>query len=151
MNIQLYKTDSPTNYTNKSLNATKSYEINMLRDNDVLNPIIIIQVADNDVNSLNDSNYTIFNGRKYFITDITYTGHNRYMLSLKQDTLSTWWDRIKGTTAVVERSESNYNMYCNDNMFKTLNKQQVVTKVFPNSFNKDLSIILVTGGGNYGN
>ena len=72
------------------------------------------------------------------------------MLSLRQDTLSTWWDRIKSTNAVVARSESNYNMYCNDNMFMTLNKQQVVTKVFPNSFNKDLSIILVAGGGNYG-
>ena len=64
------------------------------------------------------------------------------------DVLMTYATQIKELYAVVARQEDKDKcmLYLNDKAFKAQSRKVLSTRYFPNSFSKDTSIILTTGG-----
>ena len=81
------------------------------------------------------SNYAYITefSRYYFIRKITCVRTGLFRLEMHVDVLETYKTPIKALTAIIKRQQNVYNMYLDDPMFQTQNRQQIVTKVFPST------------------
>lgn len=88
--------------------------------------------------------------RYYFITKIESVRTGLWRISAHCDVLKTYAEGILGTEAVVARSESKYNLFLNDSMFKVYANPRLQCANFPNKFTGE-SYVLVMNGANYQN
>jgi hypothetical protein len=118
-----------------------------LRDEtDIVNPEILIEFD----GTLTDCNYMYIEvlSRYYFITKITSVRNKLWRVSAHCDVLKTYSEAILGTECVVARSESRYNLYLNDSMFKVYANPRLQIAKFPNKFTGE-SYVLVMNGARY--
>lgn len=130
---------SLTNSEKTALDKVLTSKINLegtLRDNsNVINPSIEIQ---GNVTSIAGRNYFEIPefGRSYFITDVVSTGYGTCIIQGHVDVLATYKTAIRANIAVIGRSETRYNLFIDDGLFKTDSKTIIQTKKF-------------TGGGHF--
>ena len=141
--VKLYKTSDPTNKITKTL----SNEISMtgtLKDSvDILNPQILISTSTN----LSQYNYMyIADLSRYYFVKFEIVKSGLWLLTGRCDVLYTYKTEILNNKAVIERQQNQYNMYLNDDIFKVYNKTNIVTKNFPNGFNRNGSYLLTVLG-----
>ncbi len=118
-----------------------------LRDEtDIINPEILIEFD----GTLTDCNYMYIQtlSRYYFITKITSVRNKLWRISAHCDVLKTYSEAILGTECVVARSESRYNLYLNDSMFKVYANPRLQIAKFPQQFTGE-SYVLVMNGARY--
>lgn len=143
--IQLYKNLSDDRTINKILSPTATL-LGEVRDSaSVMTPVILCELT-----SLPTENYAYipaFN-RYYFITDITAYRDRLYYISFYVDVLMTYKQDILQLTAIIERQAmpDNYNAYIDDGTFAVENSYDVSTIVFPNGFQENPAIMLITAG-----
>lgn len=82
----------------------------------------------------------------YFIDNITIESRNRYTISCVKDVLETAWLNLVYKEAVIERQENLFNLYQDDEMFKTYCVPVYETYNFPTSFNKNNYVLVAFGG-----
>lgn len=111
--IQFMQNHSPMNAIAKSLPTSDTFYLEgTLRDGaDILNPVILVQTTTNQLKErLLQSNYACipeFNGRNYFITDISSYRNNLWLVSMSVDVLVTYQSQILNTYAIIARTEDN--------------------------------------------
>lgn len=70
-----------------------------------------------------------------------------FIITCSVDVLMSFNTSIRNLTAVIDRSETMYNLYLQDDKFVTENKTVEVVKNFPNGFNTYSYRLLTIGQG----
>ena len=112
----------------------------------IIDPKIIIEYEGAFV-SCNYMYIPEFN-RYYFINNIESVRNNLWEITAHCDVLKTYSEAILAHEAVIARSESKYNLYLNDDMFKVYTNPRLQIAKFPNKFTGE-SYVLVMNGAKY--
>ena len=144
MNISFFKTSSDTRKLNKSLTTIKESSIVLKATDDILNPVITVNIFD----SWEEVNYAQIDAynRYYFIDSIRILNGNILEIHLKVDVLMSYKNYINNTSAIISRSGNIGNSYLIDNKIKTVNYPNYETKIFPKGFSNNLSYVLIVNG-----
>lgn len=145
--INLYINKSDNNVVNKNLeiiHGNIAYE--MKTDTSVINPILIIDRAlwNENINYV----YVEELKRYFYIQDVTFSTGKLIMLSCHVDVLMSFNEQIKKCTGILERQETEANLYFNDSEFYALNKDEINTLKFPRGLEKNGALIMAVMGGN---
>lgn len=141
--VKLYKTSDPTNKITKTLASEISLTGTLKDSVDILNPQILISTSTN----LSKYNYMyIADLGRYYYVKFEIVKSALWLLTGRCDVLYTYKTEILANKAVIERQENQYNMYLNDDIFKTYNKTNIVTKNFPYGFTRNGSYLLTVLG-----
>lgn len=144
MNVNFYVNNSDDRYLQKNLTAVlNNVPCIFKEDTSLENPTIIIS-PDNFRHNVNYV-YIPELSRYYYITDKTFS-KQRVLLHLRCDVLMSFKDYIKNCECVAIRSANMFNNYLDDNQMTRLAYSDIYLKKFPNSLDKNLSLILVVGG-----
>lgn len=126
----LYQTKSEKIALDKVMESgNKSYSGTLINNSNVINPSILLAVGADTIARFNYMEISDF-GRKYFITEITALTADTCMVSGHVDVLSTYKDGIRSNTALIGRSETKYNLYIDDNMYKVDSRTIIQCKEF---------------------
>lgn len=124
MICNLYINNSPDNAVTKSLQFVGEYDIQLKEDCSVYTPTIILR-SEGVLPQFNYFELPDF-GRKYFFTDLTYSG-NLAFITGKTDTLSTFFGAIVNRSFMVERQEHEYSPYIIDSEMLTRCDKDITT------------------------
>ena len=140
-------TKSEKTALDKTVTDTKTYTGTLINNSNVVNPSILIHVGADTIANYNYMSISSF-GRHYFITEITALNEKTCMVSAHVDVLSTYKESIRKNEAVIARSESSYNLFIDDGLFKVDSKTIIQTKKFSEGgkFQVTPGIALVTVG-----
>lgn len=129
MTVFLYHNTSDNNRLDKSISGIGYFSGSLRSESSVLEPSILIK-ADN----LSGANYMHIPdfGRYYYITDVISVRTGLWMIHGHVDVLMTYASSIRSCGAVLARSESEYNLYLDDDRFLINAQRQFVCKAFPN-------------------
>lgn len=143
--VNLLTNSSPKNKIGKTLTQGATFQCALKDNTSILNPVLVLQSTD-DIYRYNYLQIPIF-GRYYFINNIVSLANWRWEISGHVDVLETYKTQILQNNAVIRRQEKKFNLYLNDEEFKTYNMEAITTLQFPeNAFDKDLKYILTVNG-----
>ncbi len=92
-------------------------------------------------------NYMKYDNKFYYIDNVDFVSQNIIRLNCSVDLLETYKSQIFKQTVVLNRSETSYNRYLNDDNLHINAYKRVQTKAFGNSFSAvSTPILIVTGG-----
>lgn len=144
-NIVLQTNTSEKNKVDKTITTIGTVS-GVLKDNtSIVNPVFRI--------AGNLSNYTGCNymtveafGRSYFVTDIRSVNGGFVEITGHCDVLSTFKTQIRANTAIIRKSERNWNLYLNDGSLKAYQYPDVYTKPFPYPVGGNPTYVLAIAG-----
>ena len=145
--VTLGKTSSEKTALDKVITNTHAYSGTLLNNTNVINPSIVLKVGADDIATFNYMEISAFN-RKYFITEIMALTETTCLVSGHVDVLSTYKEQIRANEGVIGRSETRYNLFIDDGLFKVDSKTIIQTKKFTGGgkFQTTPGIALVTVG-----
>lgn len=145
--VELGKTKSEKTALDKTVTFDKTFNGTLLNDTNIINPSIRLKVAAEDIALYNYMKITNFS-RLYFITDVVALTDKTCVVTGHVDVLATYKTSIRLNEAVIGRSESSYNLYIDDGLFKVDSKTIIQTKKFTGGgkFQTTPGIALVTVG-----
>lgn len=146
MNIKLYHTTDEVNKVDKTLSLVGSYELDLLAPENVGEFSFTLSA---DVNSaLINANYAYISswGRYYFLGEPTILNNDYVRFNASIDLLMTYKAPLMLEKAIIERQETEANLYVPDEHFHLQERTQIVTKEFSGGFGDSTSIMLVTAG-----
>ena len=143
--VKLYTNTSDRRVVAKSLTLIAEKSCEFKGDIDVENPVLIL-TGDGATYaaSVNYVEIAAFN-RKYFARCRVLTG-GLVEVTCSVDILSSAWDYIKTQKAVIDRQESEYNLYLDDGTFQSYSNDMVVTKEFSGGFSSPSYVLVLAGG-----
>lgn len=149
MELKFYSTPSNDNVINKTLNDGPVININLKRDTDIINPVIILQVDGVDYSEFNYAEIPDLD-RKYFIRDVQKLSQKLIQLSLQVDVLESYKHHILKSDARLTRSLK-FGDYQNIQSM-SVNLGETVTKTVTNYYSdgvfpSGVSIVMSTVGG----
>ena len=144
MNATFCKYAGKNDTINKTLTTVATLTIKPYNDFDDNNPYLIIAYN----SAIEDCNYCIIDGVKYFIeTPIKNIG-NRLELRLTKDLLSTYAAELMQCNAIIDRNSVNYNSYIHDESQKMcVNKTTFSIPLGSLTFSGNSPIIISLIGG----
>lgn len=148
MVVKIGKTPSEPNRVNKTFNVIAELDATILNGSNILTPTLEIAFSD-DYFTCNYLYVPDFK-RYYFITDMTLSRGNIYIVKCKVDVLQTYSSEIRAQTAILKRNELDYNTYLPDNKILVFKNTQTQAKKFSKSFTPDVngfSFVLQIAGG----
>lgn len=134
MTIEFYKNVSPKEQVTKNLTGAKSVgSVTLKANTSLINPVLVLH---DNISNYVDYNYLYIPAfkRYYYIDNITSVIGGLTEISAHVDVLNTYKDVIHGNEAIIEKSESDYQLYLNDGSFPVYADEKIVTKVFPAGF-----------------
>jgi hypothetical protein len=143
MNVTFYKNNSDNRKVNKSLTTIKTIQ-NVFFKNEVERGNVTLELAyDAD---LLQANYCYIDetGYYYFLSEPTL-GKQRLLFNCSTDLLMTYKNEILNLGCIINRQETYFNSYFNDNEAPILAKRKVNTFAFPQGFGT-YKLILATNG-----
>lgn len=164
MKMWIYKMNGDERYIDKTQfmtplniegdNEDGSFNVAMLDDTSIMTPTFVLSFK----HYWRKCNYVFCQdmNRYYYVTDVTFS-QNKIYVKCRIDVLMTYKDAIKEKEIIVKRSESNYNYYLTDDLYKTCASPQVRIIQFKepsgNKFSKDNRnfVLCVVGQGDVNN
>lgn len=138
----LYTNNSNNNVAVKNLTTIKTVNIEFKGEVAVENPTIILQSDSVDVSKCNYIYIEDFN--RYYYATITVSAQ-KIIATCNVDVLSSYWNELKNTDAIIQRQENTYNLYLQDSDFNTYQFDNIAFKTFPETpFTKELEYVLAT-------
>ena len=129
LTLKLRKTTSEANRVTKSFIVADDITLTgtFKEEQDILHPVIEVESSTN----LSGYNYCEIESfyRKYFM-QTTVVRNNLWRLPLNVDVLSTYDSGIRGSLAIVKRSEDVINYYINDGVFYTEQRKVITHQTF---------------------
>lgn len=132
-NLILYQNLSEKNKMDKDIQFPLTITGTLKNESSIINPIIVASISANAASSYNYIYIESFN-RYYYINDAISIRNGITELHCKVDVLMSFRTEILNNTAIIERSETEWNLYLNDGSFKTYANNIVLTKAFPSGF-----------------
>ena len=144
--IVLMNNQEELNKISKNPTTVRTLTGTLREETDIVDPEINVEFS----GTLTDCNYMYIQAlsRYYFITKIESIRNGVWRIYAHCDVLKTYAEAILNTEAVVARSESKYNLYLNDSMFKVYSNPRLQIANFPNKFTGE-SYVLVMNGAKY--
>lgn len=149
MTITFYNTTGADNVINKSLNDGVTYNCNLNIDTTQINSTARVDLDPStapDSISYNYAVITLDSGMSYYYfvdsDNIRQQGKGLFLIPLRLDVLMQYKDSILNSAAIIERSSSSYNMYLQDNMYKSYQYPRIGCRVFPRGFNSTYNYLL---------
>lgn len=132
-NITMYYNDSEKNKMSKELRTLRMYSGELKDATSIVNPVITIN---ENISSIAKANYLYISEfqRYYFITNIRSIKTSLVEISAHVDVLMSFKDEILSNSAIVKRSENNWNLYLDDGSIRVYADSIVLTKKFPSGF-----------------
>ena len=144
--IKLYKTASDKRAVNKALASVMDATAEIWGDCDILSPSLLLNVAP----GINFNYLQIldapFNGRYYFVDNITIMQNGIMRVPCSIDVLMSHKSDIKKETAILARQSNIANLYFNDPDLPIENRNNVSFKQFPKCLEKQSYYYLLIGG-----
>lgn len=130
----LMKCKSDTDVLGKAWEDAVTIEGKLMYEQDIMKPVFVV-----------DGNYTAYNyayipdfDRYYFITEQIIKTGTVTELHLQEDILQSWAEDILSNDAVLERQETDINVYFADDMYWTQANKDVKTVPFTTSSGDEL-------------
>lgn len=145
MNLTLYFNSSERKVIGKSLQNVGTVTGILKGDASIMNPVFILE---SDNSYLTGVNYLYWqeSGRFYYVDDIQVMTGGRMVFYCSVDVLESFKTQIKQQTAIIDKQESNSNLYFNDGSFVRDTREFYTVKSFTNGFNENGEYILITAG-----
>ena len=144
--IKLYKTSSDKRAVNKALTTVMDATAEIWGDCDILSPSLFLNVAP----GINFNYLQIldapFNGRYYFVDNITIMQNGIMRVPCSIDVLMSHKSDIKKETAILSRQSNIANLYFNDPDLPIENRSNVSFKQFPKGLENKAYYYLLIGG-----
>lgn len=145
MNLTLYYNSSERKVIGKSLQNLGNVAGILKGDASITSPVFILQSNNNYLSGVNYL-YWQETGRYYYIDDIELMTGGRMLFHCSVDVLQSFATQIKAQTAIIDKQESENNMYFNDGSFRKDSREFYTVRSFPNGFNDNGEYILITAG-----
>ena len=155
MQAHAYNYQGKVNKINKDLGSYNIINIDYIAGTSALRPTLRYTVSDSAEFAFFKWNYIILNWgstskdwgnreRRYFVeaAQVRNVAKGVWEVPLRLDSLSTFAKEILNSTANVERSASNYNLYLNDNFYNAYAYPRIGCKIFPSGFNDNYNYLL---------
>lgn len=148
MNVNFYNYTGANAVINKNLGNATLIECNMEVATTQINPIVRVTFSDTTAPSTLDYNYCIVTlgdtNYPYFIdvNNIVNIGKGVFNVPMTLDLLEFYNSKILGSTAIIERSATSYNMYLRDDLYSAYGYPLIGCKEFPNGFSNDYLYLL---------
>ena len=144
--IKLYQTPSDKRTVNKAITSVMNDTAEIWGDCDILSPSLLLPVAPGvNFNYLQILDAP-FNGRYYFVDDITIMQNGIIRVSCSIDVLMSHKSDIKKETAILARQTNLANLYFNDPDLPIENRNDVSFKLFPKGLENHAYYYLLIGG-----
>lgn len=130
MELKLYTFSKRRNSTARPTSSGISIDVKLKRSTSILNPVFLLQ---GDVEEFLFYDYAYYNGRYYFIDDVTVENADIVSISCSVDVLATYKTEIGSYTCFVERSASNYDILVYDKYLSSRTTSVVKTSTISGS------------------
>ena len=144
--IKLYKTSSDKRAVNKALTSVMDATAEIWGDCDILSPSLLLNVAP----GINFNYLQIldapFNGRYYFVDNITIMQNGIMRVPCSIDVLMSHKSDIKKETAILPRQSNIANLDFSDPYLRIENRNNVSFKQFPKGLENKAYYYLLIGG-----
>lgn len=118
-NIRLFRYNKKSNSTKRpTLTGGSVYQCSMKTSSSIVNPVIDIKVASNQIPDFNYAYIDVFK-RYYYVTDTVYS-IGVWTLTLVTDVLASYRSDILNSKQYVVRSYSNYDPNISDTLYTTV-------------------------------
>lgn len=136
---------SERNRLDKTLVDLETLTGTLRGDTSIIDPVIIVEGS---LETLRQANYLTVPsfGRSYFINNIRSMRNGLVELSCHVDVLSSFKTQIRANSAIIHRSERNWDLYINDGSLVSEQGGRVTTQQFGGSFVGAHSFVLVLAG-----
>ena len=148
MNVNFYNYTGANNVINKSLGTPTSLECNMQVATEQLQPHVRVSFADSDNFEAFDYNYCIvtLDSKEYpYFIDVNNAkniGKGVWDVPMQLDLLELYKSEILNSTAIIDRSSSNFNMYLRDDIYQAFGYPIVGCKELPAGFTNNYTYLL---------
>ena len=144
--IKLYQTPSDKRTVNKAITSVMNDTAEIWGDCDLISPSLLLHVTPGvNFNYLQILDAP-FNGRYYFVDDITIMQNGIIRVSCSIDVLMSHKSDIKKETAILARQTNLANLYFNDPDLPIENRNDVSFKLFPKGLENHAYYYLLIGG-----
>lgn len=148
MEVVFYNYTGANNVINKTLGTGTTIDCNMQVATDQLQPHVRVTFNDSDTFNAFTYNYCVVTlGTKsypYFI-DVNNTkniGKGIWDVPMSLDLLELYKTDILNSTAIIDRSSSNFNMYLRDDIYQAFGYPIIGCKEFPSGFDNNYTYLL---------
>lgn len=144
MQIILQKNSSEKNRVKKSLTNVSTLTGALRSECSIIDPVFL---AEADLSALSGVNYMTVADfeRSYFVTGIRSVRDGIVEISGHVDVLSSFATELLSNTAIVSKSENDWNLYINDGTFRIYQNPKIVTKEFPYGFDSKEFVLAIAG------
>lgn len=143
--ITLYQYTGDSRVVSKQLGAAVSEHTFLLKDGcSIDKPTISFSAPANIMATLNYAYIADF-GRYYWIVDRNSTVNGVVELTLESDPWMSFGAQLRGVTATVDRSASNWQGFLYDNGYQLLAYKTAAIRTFPNAIDDDTMILTTVG------
>ena len=141
--IVLMNNQDELNRISKNPTTVRTLTGTLREETNIVDPEINVEFD----GALTDCNYMYIAElhRYYFITKIESVRNGVWRIYSHCDVLKTYSEAILNTEAVVARSESKYNLYLNDSMFKVYSNPRLQIINFPQKFTGQSYVLVMNG------
>lgn len=145
--IVVQTNSSEANKLDKSLTDIATLTGTLRADTSIIDPVFQIE---GDISSYVNANYCTVSafGRSYFINNIRSLRANLFEIACHVDVLSSFKTQIRTNSAIIHKSERNWNLYLNDGSLQAQQDVSVTTHKFSagTQFSPDWSYVLIVAG-----
>lgn len=148
MNVSFYNYTGANNVINKTLGTGTTIDCNMQVATDQLQPHVRVTFNDSDTFNAFTYNYCIVTlstmSYPYFIVvnAIKNIGKGIWDVPMQLDLLELYKSDILNSTAIIDRSSSNFNMYLRDDIYQAFGYPIIGCKEFPSGFDNNYTYLL---------
>lgn len=127
--IIIQTNSSEANRLDKTLTDIATLTGTLRTDTSIIDPVFQIE---GDLSSYVTANYCTVStfGRSYFIRNIRSIRAGLFEIVCHVDVLSSFKTQIRANSAILQRSEGNWNLYLNDGSLKVTQRPTVSTQKF---------------------
>ena len=144
-NIVLQTNASEKNRLDKSITDISTQSGTLRADTSIIDPVFLIECDLADYINANYLTVPSF-GRSYFINNIRSMRAGLVEFTCHCDVLSSFKTQIRTNTAIIHRSERNWNLYLNDGSLTAYQDPELYTTEFSMGFTVNKQFILAVAG-----
>lgn len=143
--ITIQTSSSEKNRVDKTLTDIAALTGTLRNDTSIIDPTF--QIA-GDMSQYLNANYCTVPafGRSYFINNIRSVRAGLFEIVCHVDVLSSFKTQLRANSAIIHKSERNWNLYLNDGSLKTYQDPIIYTKKFSSGFPETEQYILGVAG-----
>lgn len=144
--IILYSNSSAPEKLDKTLSEIVDLTGTLKDASSFIDPTVMIEATQSQMAACNYIRIPQFE-RYYFVKNITVLRTGLYQLDCHVDVLTTYKAGIRKNSAIIERSQKDYELNLDDGSIKVNNNPTIQTKSFPQGFTTSLEFVLAVAGG----